>query len=124
MQVRDHMTDVGTVVLNTAHTTHDYRLVQAFVNTLAAIFPSVYSFNVPNTFNTEIMATKKPTSIATFQRNLARFPPEETLGQVANEVLPVVKAGTKENGGLIFTDDRSPIEQITDQLLLNYIQQP
>lgn len=122
-QVRDHMTDTGTIVLNTAHTTHDYRLVQAFVNTMKSVFPSVYTFNVPNTFNTEIMATKEPTSIATFQKNLARQPPEETLGQVASEVLPVVTEAHTD-GGLVFTDDRSPIEQITDQLLLNYIQQP
>jgi spermidine synthase len=121
-QVRDHMTDVGTVVLNTAHTAHDYRLVQAFVNTMKLVFPNVYTFNVPNTFNTEIMATKEPTSMATFQKNLARFTPEETLGQVASEVLPVVKEG-RPNGGLVFTDDRSPLEQITDQLLLNYIQE-
>jgi spermidine synthase len=121
-QVRDHMTANGTVVLNTAHTAHDYRLVQAFVNTMKLVFPNVYTFNVPNTFNTEIMATKEPTSIATFQQNLARFTPEETLGQVAKEVLPVVKEGHSD-GGLVFTDDRSPIEQITDQLLLNYLQQ-
>jgi spermidine synthase len=122
-QVRDHMTESGTVVLNTAHTAHDYRLVQAFVNTMRSIFPSVYTFNVPNTFNTEIMATKESTSVATFQKNLAHFTPDEVLGQVANEVLPVVKEG-RPDGGLVFTDDRSPIEQITDQLLLNYIQQP
>ncbi len=122
-QVRDHMTDTGTVVLNTAHTAHDYRLVQAFVNTMKLVFPSVYTFNVPNTFNTEIMATKEPTSIATFQKNLVRFTPGSTLGQVASEVLPVVKEGHPD-GGLVFTDDRSPLEQITDQLLLNYIQQP
>ena len=122
-QVRDHMTASGTVVLNTAHTATDYRLVQAFVNTLKTVFPSVYTFNVPNTFNTEIMATKQPTSIATFQKNLAQFTPDSTLGQVASEVLPVVKAAHSD-GGLVFTDDRSPIEQITDQLLLNYIQQP
>ena len=122
-QVRDHLTDVGTVVLNTAHTAHDYRLVQAFVNTMKLVFPNVYTFNVPNTFNTEIMATKEPTSIATFQKNLAQFTPDSTLGEVASEVLPVVKEG-RPDGGLVFTDDRSPIEQITDQLLLNYIQQP
>jgi len=122
-QVRDHLTDTGTIVLNTAHTAHDYRLVQAFVNTMKVVFPSVYTFNVPNTFNTEIMATKKPTSIATFQKNLARFTPEETLGQVASEVLPVVKEGKQEDGGLVFTDDCSPLEQLTDQLLLNYIRE-
>jgi spermidine synthase len=122
-QVREHMASNGTVVLNTAHTATDYRLVQAFVNTLKTVFPSVYTFNVPNTFNTEIMATKQPTSIAIFQKNLAQFTPDSTLGQVASEVLPVVQVG-RSDGGLVFTDDRSPIEQITDQLLLNYIQQP
>ena len=122
-QVRDHLTAKGTVVLNTGHTAQDYRLVQAFVNTMKLVFPNVYTFNVPNTFNTEIMATREPTSIATFQQNLAQFSPDSTLGQVASEVLPVVREG-QADGGLVFTDDRSPIEQITDQLLLNYIQQP
>jgi spermidine synthase len=122
-QIRSHLSPDGTVVLNTAHTTHDYRLVQAFVNTLKQVFPSVYTFNVPGTFNTEVMATLRPTSIATFRTNLAQFPPDTTMGQVASEVLPVVTQG-HANGGIVFTDDRAPIEQITDQLLLNYIQQP
>jgi predicted membrane-bound spermidine synthase len=122
-QIRSHLSPDGTVVLNTAHTTHDFRLVQAFVNTLKQVFPSVYTFNVPGTFNTEVMATLQPTSIETFRNNLAQFSPDTTMGQVANEVLPVVTAA-HANGGIVFTDDRAPIEQITDQLLLNYIQQP
>ncbi len=122
-QIRSHLSPDGTVVLNTAHTTHDFRLVQAFVNTLKQVFPSVYTFNVPGTFNTEVMATLQPTSIETFRNNLAQFPTDTTMGQVASEVLPVVTEG-HANGGIAFTDDRAPIEQITDQLLLNYIQQP
>jgi hypothetical protein len=43
------------------------------------------------------------------------------MGQVASEVLPVAQVG-HPNGGLVFTDDKAPIEQITDQLLLDYIQ--
>ncbi len=122
-QIRSHLSPDGVVVLNTAHTTHDFRLVQAFVNTLKQVFPSVYTFNVPGTFNTEVMATLQPTSIETFRTNLTQFSPDTTMGQVANEVLPVVTEG-HANGGIVFTDDRAPIEQITDQLLLNYIQQP
>jgi len=68
------------------------------------------------------MATMQPTSIDTFRLNLAQFAPGTVMGQVANEVLPVVTRG-KPDGGIVFTDDRAPIEQITDQLLLNYIQQ-
>lgn len=122
-QIRSHLSPEGTVVLNTAHTTHDYRLVQAFVNTLKQVFPSVYTFNVPGTFNTEVMATMQATSIETFRSNLAQFPPDTTMGQVASEVLPVVTAAHTD-GGIVFTDNKAPIEQITDQLLLNYIQQP
>lgn len=120
--VRSHLSPTGVVALNTGHTTHDYRLVQAFVNTMSQVFPSVYVFNVPGTFNTEIMATMQPTSIATFRANLSQVDPASTMGQVANEVMPVVTQG-RPNGGIVFTDDRAPIEQITDQLLLNYIQQ-
>lgn len=120
--VRSHMLPDGVLALNTAHTTTDYRLVQAFVNTLSQVFPSVYTFNVPGTFNTEIMATMQPTSIATFDHNLEQFPPGTVLGQVGGEVMPVVRQAHAD-GGIVFTDDRAPIEAITDQLLLDYIQQ-
>ena len=72
-EIRSHLSSTGVVVLNTGHTTHDYRLVQAFVNTMSQVFPSVYTFNVPGTFNTEVMATMQPTSIKTFRANLAQF---------------------------------------------------
>ena len=120
--IRSHLSSTGVVALNTAHTTHDYRLVQAFVNTMSKVFPSVYVFDVPGTFNTEIMATVQPTSITTFRQNLAQFTPSSVMGQVASEVSAVVTQGHSD-GGMVFSDDRAPIEQITDQLLLNYIQQ-
>ncbi len=120
--IRSHLTANGVVALNTGHTATDYRLVQAFVNTMSQVFPSVYVFNVPGTFNTEVMATIQPTSIETFRANMTQFDPTSVMGQVASEVLPTVTVG-HSNGGIVFTDDRAPIEQITDQLLLNYIQQ-
>ena len=121
--IRSHLSAQGVVAINTGHTTHDYRLVQAFVNTMSQVFPSVYVFNVPGTFNTEVMGTMQKTSIDTFRSNLANIPPTTVMGQVANEVVPVVTQAHPD-GGLVFSDDRAPIEQITDQLLLNYIQQP
>jgi spermidine synthase len=123
-EIRAHLSPTGVVALNTGHTTHDFRLVQAFVNTMSQVFPSVYVFNVPGTFNTEVMATMQPTSLNTFRTNLAKSAPDTTMGQVASEVTPVVTQGHATKDGMIFTDDRAPIEEITDQLLLNYIQQP
>jgi len=121
--IRSHLSSTGVVVLNTGHTAHDYRLVQAFVNTMSTVFPSVYTFNVPGTINTEVMATAQRTSINTFRHNMEQFAPSSVMGQVANEVLPVVTQA-HSNGGLVFTDDRAPVEQITDQLLINYLTQP
>ncbi|HET8910269.1 MAG TPA: fused MFS/spermidine synthase [Ktedonobacteraceae bacterium] len=118
--IRAHLSPTGVVTLNTGHTATDYRLVQAFVNTMSQIFPSVYTFNVPNTINTEIMATMQPTSLETFRHNLDQLDPASTLGQVAQEVMPVATSAHSDNG-IVFTDDRAPIEEITDQLLLNYI---
>ncbi len=121
-KIHQHLSPDGVVVLNTAHSNSDFRLVQAFVNTMSQEFADVYTFNVPGTFNTEIMATVQRTSISTFQHNLARAAPDSVMSQIASEVLPVVSAA-HANGGIVFTDDRAPIEEITDQLLLDYIQQ-
>ena len=120
-EIKAHLSPHGVVVLNTGHTRTDFRLVRAFVNTMSAVFPSVYTFNVPDTFNTEVMATNSPTSLQGFLTNLNTIPRGTDLGEVADEVAPVARAAYAEPGGVVFTDDRAPIEQLTDQLLLNYI---
>lgn len=120
-EIKAHLSPTGVVTVTTGHTCTDYRLVQAFVNTLAQVFPSVYTFDVADTFNTEVVATMQPTTLATFQQNLQRIPVGTMLGTVAEETLPVMKAATPERGGFVFTDDRAPVEQLTDQLILNYI---
>ncbi len=118
-ELRNHLTDTGVLALNTGHTRTNFRLVQAFVNTLSQVFPSVYVFLVPGTFNAEIMATKHSTSITTFRRNLSALPPDSLLGQVAQEALPQVSIW-RPDGSVVFTDDRAPVEQLTDELLISY----
>ncbi len=123
-EIRDHLSPNGVVCLNTGHTLTDHRLVQAFVNTLKEVFPSVYTFDVPNTFNTEVFATMRPTSLDTFDANLAQVPSDSLLNTVASEVVPVGRVARAQPGGIVFSDDRAPVEQLTDQLILNYVQQP
>jgi spermidine synthase len=118
-EIRDHLAADGVLALNTGHTRTNFQLVQAFVNTLSQVFPSVYVFLVPGTFNAEIMATKRPTSLATFRQNLSALSPASLLGQVAQEILPQASVG-RADGGVVFTDDRAPVEQLTDDLLISY----
>ena len=120
-EIKAHLSPTGVVTFTTGHSCTDYQLVQAFVNTLSKVFPSVYMFDVPGTFNTEVIATAQPTTLSTFRQNLLSIPTDTMLGTVADEALQVMKVATPERGGIIFTDDHAPVEQLTDQLILNYI---
>jgi spermidine synthase len=126
-EIKAHLSPQGVLVLNTAHVGSDYRLVQAFVNTLYQVFPSVYLFDVPSdggsTFaNTEIVATMHPSSLTAFHDTLRQVPGDSLLGSVAEEVLPTGRDAKAQPGGVVFTDDHAPIEQLTDQLILSYLQ--
>jgi hypothetical protein len=119
------MTPDGVIVLNTSHVGSDYRLVHAFVNTLSQVFPSVYTLDVPGALNTEIFATVTPTTLSQVQARLiaaAQANGGSPLGIVANETEPLVQAAHAQRGGLVFTDDEAPVEQISDQLIIDYIQ--
>lgn len=120
-EIRAHLSPTGVVTVTTGHSCTDYKLVQAFVNTLRQVFPSTYMFDVPGMFNTEVIATMQPTTLETYQQNLQAIPRDTLLGQVADEALPIMKVASPEKNGIIFTDDHAPVEQLTDQLILNYI---
>lgn len=119
--VKAHLSPTGVVTVTTGHTCTDYRLAQAFVNTLSTAFPSVYTFDASGTFNTEVVATNRPTSLGTLRAQLGQVPAETLMDTVAREILPVIKTAAPERHGIVFRDDRAPVEQLTDQLILSYI---
>lgn len=124
-EARAHMGADGVIVLNTSHVGNDYRLVHAFVNTLRQVFPSVYTLDVPDSLNTEIFATVKPTTLAGVQANLSAASlaaGASPLGMVASESEPLIRMAQAQAGGIIFSDDQAPVEQISDQLIIDYIQ--
>jgi spermidine synthase len=117
--IQTHLLPTGVVAMNIIHPRNDTRLVQTFVNTMKAVFPSVYTLDVPGTLNTEVVATMQPTSVEIFRKNLAQFAPSSVMGQLAVYVSPLARP-RQADSGIVFTDDRAPIEQITDQLLWRY----
>jgi spermidine synthase len=122
-EIRSHLSPTGSVWFTTGHTRTDYRLVQAFVNTLSQVFPTVYTIDVPGSLNTEVVATMRPTSLDTLRQNLERVPSDSLMTIVAAEILPQIRLAHAQPGGIVFTDDRAPIEQLTDQLIMNYLDQ-
>ncbi|MBI5956169.1 MAG: fused MFS/spermidine synthase [Chloroflexi bacterium] len=119
MEVRDHLTPRGVAMINAGRTPTDDRLVQALASTMRAVFPSVFVIDVPTGWNSMVVGTNQATNLENFQVNLVNLP-DSNLRSVAESALaqgirPVTASG------LVFTDDRAPVEQVIDQIILGYV---
>ena len=120
--VRDHLLDDGVLAINIGRTPDDRRLIEAFVGTLGSVFPSVYVVDVPNTFNTLVYATVQPTTPINLADNL------EVLARSGAHPLlldtlarTIINLQPTPTSAVVFTDDRAPIEQLTNAVALRFI---
>jgi spermidine synthase len=117
-QVRDHLTDNGVAVINAARTPADFRLVDALANTMARVFPSVYVIDVPAVYNSLIVGTVRPSRLTDYADNVSRLEDPRLL-TVAERAAGHIRA--HHGQGLVFTDDRAPVERLVDQIILGYV---
>jgi len=113
----------GVLAINVGRSPSDRRLINGLVGTIQSIFPSIYVMDVPGTFNSIIYATKEPTDIKNFYANLINMlnnPDIHPLLLRAMESVVLNLQPTPESNSL-FTDDRAPIEWITNNMVLNYV---
>jgi spermidine synthase len=117
-QARDHLDDDGVLVVNVGRTESDYRLVEAVVATLRTIFPSTHVIPVPDSFNAIVVATVQPSSVENLAQNLATID-DPVLKEVGEQALANWRL--VEASGPVFTDDRAPVEQLTNLILARYL---
>ncbi len=115
---REHLTERGVVAINVGHTPEDWRLVKALATTMGQVFPSVHVIAVPGTFNAIIVASKQPSRVEDFQAN-AQLLTHPALQNVAQRTLANIVP--LELDGMVLTDDRAPIEALTDVLVMQYL---
>ena len=123
----DHLNDDGVLVLNAGRFGTDYRLVDAMATTMRAVFPNVYLVDVGRFSNTMVIATKAPPvapGIANYEANIARLPqgsPLRTIGETS------LRSGNirewNDTGGLVFSDNRAPVELVIDQIIIGAAQE-
>jgi spermidine synthase len=119
--VRSHLTADGSLVINVGRTPNDRRLIEDMAATLHTIFPSVYVMDVPDTFNSIVVATVQPTSASNLAANLAALPADAdpflryTLKRAVDSLQPTVY------GDIVFTDDVAPVEQLTNSIVINFL---
>ncbi|HEU5206684.1 MAG TPA: fused MFS/spermidine synthase [Gaiellaceae bacterium] len=113
--VRDHLRPGGIVALNVAAVPDDKRLVDAVGGTLAADVPQVLEWPALR-FNTIVLGFTEPLSETELRRRLASGPPDlaSLRSLLARDARPVGVASRP------WTDDRAPVEWLTDRMIVSY----
>jgi spermidine synthase len=119
----DHLNPDGALAINVGRAPGDRRLIDGLATTIGTIFPSIYVMDIPNTFNSIVYATLQPTSAIELRNNLVAF-----MANPGNEALltdSLALAWTNlqpaPQHSIVFTDDLSPIEWMTNNLILHFV---
>jgi spermidine synthase len=122
-EVRDHLTETGVVAMNVGRTPEDRRLIDAMTATLQTVYPTVHAIDVPGSLNTILVATVQPTTLDNLIQNLALLDASvDPLLRAAVETA-VTHYVPNTPSGIIFTDERAPVETIIDSLVVRYLLQ-
>jgi spermidine synthase len=114
---RAHLRRGGTVIVNVGHVPGSDALEKVVTATLRAVFPHVLRDRA-GADNSLVVASNDPMSPAMLTRpaTLAVLP--GGLWPLAAQVASNVGPGLR--GGMIYTDDRAPVEWLTDLSLVRY----
>lgn len=113
--VREHLAPSGIVALNVASVPDDQRLVRAVGTTLAAEFPQVLVWPALR-FNTIVLGLTDPLTAAEIEQRLRVGPDDLT----SLRDLLSADARPLEADGRAWTDDRAPVEWLTDRMIVSY----
>jgi hypothetical protein len=115
--VRQHLSPGGAVALNVAATPHDKRLSEAIGTTLLTVFPQAWRWRALR-FNDLLFTLREPVTRAELERRAGRARGEPRL------LLPLFRSRLEavRPAGAPLTDDRAPVEWLTDRMILDQIE--
>jgi spermidine synthase len=120
--VHDHLTPDGVLVINIGRGPDDRRLIDALGTTVGTIFPSIHVMDIPNTFNSILFATVQPTTVQNLADNLAFLAGKNDTSPLLLEsmILSYANIQPVPEETVVFTDDRAPIEWLTNAMVFDY----
>ena len=114
----------GVLMINAGRTATDFRLVDAIAGTMRSVFPHVYILDVAGPGraggNSMIIGADAANGLENFRAAAARAT-HPVLQQVFAAATQFGNLREVAPGGLVFTDDKAPVEEVIDQLILNYV---
>ncbi|GAB4504311.1 MAG: fused MFS/spermidine synthase [Anaerolineales bacterium] len=121
--VYTHLNERGVLAINVGRAPDDRRLIDGLSTTMASVFPSIHIMDIPNTLNSIVYASKQPTNRDDLMRNYtalsARGNVHPLLLTVLSSTLVNLQPGYQTTQ--VFTDDKAPIEWLTDTLVINFL---
>lgn len=120
-EVRARLSPDGVVAINVGRTDTDRRLVDALGQTLTQVFPSLHVLDVPQSFNSLLVATVQPSAAANLRANarLADVVADSRLSAILHQAAAaIVPLGASD---ITFTDDRAPVERLVDSIVLDFL---
>ena len=119
----DHLESKGVLAINVGRAADDRRLINDLTATIGSVFPSVYVMDIPGTFNSLIFATRELTAPENLRTNALALEADPS----AHPLLKAVTASAYLNqqplepGGTVYTDDRAPIEWVTNNMIIRFL---
>jgi len=119
----DHLSDDGILAINVGRAPDDRNLINGLATTIATIFPSIHIMDVPGSLNSIVYASAQPTSVEDLMRNYeelyARSDVHPLLLTAMSSTIVNLQPGYETTQ--VFTDDKAPIEWLTNNLIVNFM---
>ncbi|MEI7844747.1 MAG: fused MFS/spermidine synthase [Chloroflexota bacterium] len=119
----NHLTENGVLAINIGRAPQDRRLINDLGATIGTVLASIHVMDIPNTFNSILYATKQPTYRENLAENLLKLMSDPNSPPLLITAAKVAFDNMQPapSGGEIYTDDRSPVEWVTNTLVINFI---
>jgi MFS family permease len=119
----DHLSQDGVLAINVGRAPGDRSLINGLATTIATVFPSIYIMDIPGTLNSIVYASIQPTSaedlFANYNTLNARGDVHPLLLMAMSSTIVNMQSGYESTQ--VFTDDKAPIEWLTNNLIVNFL---
>jgi len=120
--LKSRLSERGAVAVNVGFLPDDTRLMDDIAATMRTVFPSVYAVRVPNAFNAIVYATNQPTRWGNLLANLRAMRESPDSPMLLVRAMEIAAGNRlRLRAGEVFTDDRAPVDLISDGMVLRYV---
>lgn len=116
-EVKNHLEDNGVLAMNIGATSEDTTLLLAITNSVAKNFAYVYLAPIKNSYNFLAIASQKQIDFRALPGKIKN----NHLQNLAYTINAQVKRIYYDPKKIILTDDRAPVEFLTDSMVFSYL---